>query len=59
MKRIDFENGSVTQNIFAAALPMLVAQILNYYITLLTVFISHESHILEQLHLVLLDCAFR
>ena len=25
MKRIDFENGSVTQNIFAAALPMLVA----------------------------------
>ena len=29
MKRIDFENGSVTQNIFAAALPMLVAQILN------------------------------
>ena len=42
MKRIDFENGSVTQNIFAAALPMLVAQILNLlYKTLLTVFISH------------------
>ena len=58
MKRIDFENGSVTQNIFAAALPMLVAQILNL-LTLLTVFISHESRISEQLHLVLLDCAFR
>lgn len=29
MKRIDFENGTVTRNIFGAALPMLVAQILN------------------------------
>ena len=29
MKRIDFENGSVTKNIFSAAIPMLVAQILN------------------------------
>lgn len=29
MKRIDFENGTVTQNILGAALPMLVAQILN------------------------------
>ena len=29
MKRIDFENGSVTGNILAATLPMLVAQILN------------------------------
>ena len=29
MKRIDFENGTITQNIFGAALPMLVAQILN------------------------------
>lgn len=29
MKRIDFENGSVTQNIFSAALPMLAAQVLN------------------------------
>ena len=25
MKRIDFENGTVTRNIFGAALPMLVA----------------------------------
>ena len=29
MKRIDFENGSLTGNIFRAALPMLVAQILS------------------------------
>ena len=29
MKRIDFENGTITQNILGAALPMLVAQLLN------------------------------
>lgn len=29
MKRIDFENGTVTGNIIGAALPMLIAQILN------------------------------
>ena len=29
MKRIDFENGTITGNIIGAALPMLVAQILN------------------------------
>ena len=29
MKRIDFENGSVTGNILGAALPMLVAQVLS------------------------------
>ena len=29
MKRIDFENGTITQNIFMAAIPMLVAQVLN------------------------------
>ena len=29
MKRIDFKNGTVTNNILSAALPMLVAQILN------------------------------
>ena len=29
MKRIDFENGTVTGNILGATLPMLVAQILN------------------------------
>lgn len=29
MKRIDFENGTIVQNIWGAALPMLAAQILN------------------------------
>ena len=29
MKRIDFENGTVTRNIFSATIPMLVAQILS------------------------------
>ena len=29
MKQIDFENGGVGKNILAAALPMLIAQILN------------------------------
>ena len=29
MKRVDFENGTITGNILGATLPMLVAQILN------------------------------
>lgn len=29
MKRIDFENGTITGNILGAGLPMLVAQLLN------------------------------
>ena len=29
MKRIDFENGTVTGNILGVALPMLAAQLLN------------------------------
>ena len=29
MKRIDFENGTITNNILNAAIPMLVAQILS------------------------------
>ena len=59
MKRIDFENGSVTQNIFAAALPMLVAQILNLLYNIVDrIYIARIPHI-GQLHLVLLDCAFR
>lgn len=33
MKQIDFENGGVGKNILAAALPMLIAQILISYIT--------------------------
>ena len=29
MKRVNFENGTITQNILSAALPMLIAQIIN------------------------------
>ena len=29
MKRVDFENGTITSNILGASLPMLVAQILS------------------------------
>ena len=29
MRQIDFEHGGITQNILKAALPMLVAQVLN------------------------------
>ena len=45
MKRIDFENGTVTNNILSAALPMLVAQILNLLYKLWTVSISPGSMI--------------
>ena len=59
MKRIDFVNGSVTQNIFAAALPMLVAQILNLLYNIVDrIYIARIPHI-GTAHLVLLDCAFR
>ena len=29
MKKVDFENGNITQNILMTALPMLIAQVLN------------------------------
>ena len=29
MKKVDFENGNITQNILKTALPMLIAQVLN------------------------------
>ena len=55
MKRIDFENGTVTGNILGATLPMLVAQILNLSLTVST---SHESPKWELLHLEQWDSAF-
>ena len=44
MKRVDFENGTVTGNILGAALPMLVAQILNLLYNIVDrVYIAHVS----------------
>ena len=46
MKRIDFENGSVVDNILGAALPMLVAQILNLlYNVIDRVYIARIPHV--------------
>ena len=46
MKRIDFENGTVTQNILGAALPMLVAQILNLLYNIVDrVYIARIPHV--------------
>ena len=46
MKRIDFENGSVTKNIFSAAIPMLVAQILNLLYNIVDrIYIGHIPHV--------------
>ena len=46
MKRIDFENGSVTKNIFAAAFPMLVAQILNLLYNIVDrIYIARIPHV--------------
>ena len=41
MKRIDFENGTVTENILSAALPMLAAQILSR--TLFSAYYDHHG----------------
>lgn len=46
MKRIDFENGSVTGNILGAALPMLVAQLLNLLYNIVDrVYIARIPHV--------------
>ena len=51
MKRIDFENGTVTRNIFGAALPMLIAQILTLLITLWTASTLPGFRMWERQHL--------
>ena len=48
MKRIDFENGTVTENILSAALPMLAAQILSLLYNIVdricfTVFLGNQT----------------
>lgn len=58
MKRIDFENDTVTKNIINAAFPLLVAQIMVCYITLWTVSILLEFLVLEHTHWVQLAYVF-
>lgn len=46
MKKIDFENGTVTGNILGAALPMLIAQILNLLYNIVDrVYIARIPHV--------------
>ena len=46
MKRIDFENGTVTGNILGAALPMLAAQLLNLLYNIVDrVYIARIPHV--------------
>lgn len=46
MKRIDFENGSVTGNILNAAVPMLVAQVLNLLYNIVDrIYIARIPHV--------------
>ena len=60
MKRIDFENGTVTRNILGAALPMLIAQILNLLYNIVDrIYISRIPRTLEQEHLELSDFVSR
>lgn len=59
MKRIDFENGTVTNNILSAALPMLVAQILNLLYNIVDRIYIARIHDIGQLHLALWAYAFR
>ena len=45
MKRIDFENGTVTGNILGVALPMLAAQLLNLVYNIVDrVQLQHPPH---------------
>ena len=50
MKRIDFENGTVTENILSAALPMLAAQILSLLYNIVDRMFSayYDHHGLQQ-----------
>ena len=56
MKRVDFENGTVTGNILEAALPMLVAQILNLLYNIVDRLQGFQRW--ELLHWELLDYVF-
>ena len=58
MKRIDFEHGTVTGNILGAALPMLVAQILNLLYNIVDRIYIARIPMSEQQHSALSDCVF-
>lgn len=58
MKRIDFEHGTVTGNILGAALPMLVAQILNLLYNIVDRIYIARIPTLERRLLVRLDFVF-
>ena len=46
MKKIDFENGTITDNILSASIPMLVAQLLNLlYNVVDRIYIARIPHI--------------
>ena len=58
MKQLDFEHGTVTGNILGAAVPMLVAQILNLLYNIVDAFILHVSPKWEQQRWERWDSAF-
>lgn len=59
MKRIDFENGTVTENILSAALPMLAAQILSLLYNIVDRIYIGRIRISGPQRLVLSDFVFR
>lgn len=59
MKQIDFEKGKITENIFMAAVPMLVAQVLSLLYNIVDRIYIAVSRALERLRSVRSDYAFR
>ena len=48
MKRVDFENGTITSNILGASLPMLVAQILSLLYNIVDrIYIARIPHLVQ------------
>ncbi len=46
MKKVDFENGNITQNILKTALPMLIAQVLNLLYSIVDrIYIGRIPHV--------------